>query len=83
MENKKKYYLYYLLVLVLVLAASAYPLYMGIKVLGVMAREGAVPVEEYPKYIIPYTPIAVAVILGTLLIRHTEKKKTGRNPQGE
>ena len=73
MENKKKYYLYYLLVLVLVLAASAYPLYMGIKVLGVMVREGAVPVEEYPKYIIPYTPIAVAVIFGTLLFPLIQK----------
>jgi lysylphosphatidylglycerol synthetase-like protein (DUF2156 family) len=73
MENKKKYYLYYLLILLLVLAASAYPLYMGIKVLGVMAREGAVPVEEYPKYIIPYTPIAVAVIIGTLLFPLIQK----------
>ena len=73
MENKKKYYLYYLLILLLVVAASAYPLYMGIKVLGVMEREGAVPVEEYPKYIIPYTPIAVAVIIGTLLFPLIQK----------
>ena len=27
--------------------------------------------------------VMTGVILGTLLIRHTEKKKTGRNPQGE
>ncbi len=73
MENKKKYYLYDLLILLLVVAASAYPLYMGIKVRGVMARDGAVPVEEYPKYIIPYTPIAVAVIIGTLLFPLIQK----------
>ena len=63
-----KYRKFYLLSLVAVIAVSAYPLYMGIRVLVKMAQNGAVPLEEYPKYVIPYTPIAVAVIIGVLLI---------------
>ncbi len=73
MENAKKYYIYYLIVLLLLIAASTYPLYMGAKVFFAMARDGAVPVEEYPKYIIPYTPIAVALIIGTLLFPLIQK----------
>ena len=64
----QKYRNYYLLSLAVVIAASAYPLYMGISVLVKMVQSGAVPLEEYPKYIIPYTPIALAVIVGVLLI---------------
>ncbi len=73
MTNTKKYYTYYLLILILVAAASFYPLYMGVKVLTAMARDGAIPIEEYPKYVIPYTPIVVAVILGVLLIPVLQK----------
>ena len=51
-----------------VIAASVYPLYMGICIIYKMVRNGAVPLEEYPKYVIPYTPIACAVIIGVLLI---------------
>ena len=47
---------------------SIYPLCMGISVIAKMAQKGAVPIEEYPKYIIPYTPIAIALIVGVLLI---------------
>ncbi len=63
--NYKKYCWYSLAAIV---AISAYPLYMGISVIVKMARNGAVPIEEYPKYIIPYTPIAIALIVGVLLI---------------
>ena len=60
-----------------VIAISVYPLYMGVCVLVKMAQNGAVPVEEYPKYIIPYTPVAVALIVGVMLIpllqRRSEK----------
>jgi len=51
-----------------VIVASAYPLYMGICVIIKMVQNGAVPLEEYPKYVIPYTPIAFAVIIGVLMI---------------
>ena len=67
MKNSK-YRKYYLLSLAVIVAVSVYPLYMGVRVLAKMAQNGAVPIEEYPKYIIPYTPIAIALIVGVLLI---------------
>jgi hypothetical protein len=41
---------------------------MGVRVAAEMARSGAVPLENYPKYVIPYTPIAVALIVGVALL---------------
>lgn len=64
----KKYRQFYLYSLATVLAASFYPIYMGVKVAIEVSRHGIVPMENYPKYIIPYTPISIAVILGVLLI---------------
>ena len=65
---KKKLTRFWLCSLVAVLAASFYPLLMGARVVCDMLRDGTVLKENYPKYIIPYTPIAVAVILGVLLL---------------
>ncbi len=59
---------FYLLSLATVVAVSAYPLYMGIRVITDMFRFGTVYAENYPKYIIPYTPIALAIIIGTALL---------------
>jgi hypothetical protein len=64
----KKLTRFWLFSLVAVLAASFYPLMMGVRVVSDMLRDGTVLKENYPKYIIPYTPIAVAVILGVLLL---------------
>ena len=50
------------------LAASFYPLYMGFRVIYDMIANGTVMEENYPKYIIPYTPIALAVILAVLIM---------------
>lgn len=50
------------------LMASVYPLYMGFRVLFYMLTMGSVPEGRYPKYIIPYTPISLAVILAVLLM---------------
>lgn len=55
---------YYLLACISVLIISYYPLSMGIRVIVDMIAEGTVLKENYPKYIIPYTPISIAVILG-------------------
>lgn len=66
--NAKKFRIFWLVMLALVVIASAYPIYMGIRVAAEMARSGAVPLENYPKYVIPYTPIAVALILGVALL---------------
>lgn len=59
---------YYLLCLLGVLVVSFYPLYMGVQVVSDMLRAGTVLAENYPKYIIPYTPISLAVILGVALM---------------
>lgn len=64
----KAYARYWLLALLAATALCAYPIYMGIKALSMMRELGYVPVEQYPKYIIPYTPIAIALIFGVLIM---------------
>ncbi len=59
---------HYCMLLAGVMLAAAYPIYMGIFVFVRMLRDGAIPMETYPKYVIPYTPIALAVIAGVLLL---------------
>lgn len=59
---------YYLLSCIGVLIASYYPLTMGIRVITDMIMDGTVLKENYPKYIIPYTPISIAIIIGVLLM---------------
>lgn len=51
-----------------IFAASLYPLYMGVLVISNMITYGAVPLENYPKYIIPYTPICLTVIAAVLFM---------------
>ncbi|GAE88346.1 hypothetical protein [Acetivibrio straminisolvens] len=41
---------------------------MGLKVIDDMVRDGTVLAENYPKYIIPYTPISLAIIVAVLLL---------------
>lgn len=67
MKNKQ-FNRYYLLSCIGVLIASCYPLSMGVRVITDMIIDGTVLKENYPKYIIPYTPICVAVIIGVLLM---------------
>ena len=67
MKNRE-YSKYYLLSCFGVLLASYYPLSMGIRVIADMIANGTVMKENYPKYIIPYTPISVAIIIGVLLM---------------
>ncbi len=76
----KKLNIYWLFVLWGTLLASSYPIYMGFKVIYHMSTEGSVPKENFPKYIIPYTPIAIAllfaVIFMPLIIKLTKKFAT-------
>ena len=51
-----------------VLLLSAYPLYMGAKVLAAHFRDGYIVAADYPKYVIPYTPIALALIVCAALL---------------
>ena len=66
--NGKSFGKTYFLILLGTLLAAVYPIRMGIRVSVRMAQSGYVPLEEYPKYVIPYTPIALALIAGVLLM---------------
>ena len=74
MTKLKKYWIF---TLIGTLAVSFYPLYMGVSVVFDMITEGTVIEENFPKYVIPYTPIALsvigAVILMPVLFKYAEK----------
>lgn len=59
---------YYLFSCIGVLLASYYPLSMGVSVITDMLANGTVFKENYPKYIIPYTPICLAIFVGVLIM---------------
>ncbi len=65
MKNKT-FLKFYVFSVIGVLIAAIYPLSMGIRVISDMLTSGIVLAENYPKYTIPYTPIAIAVFLGVL-----------------
>ena len=67
MKNKT-FRWFYALSMLGVLLASAWPLCMGVRVVRDMIVQGTVMGEDYPKYIIPYLPVALAVILGVALM---------------
>lgn len=64
----KKFTKYWIFTLIGVLLLSFYPIYMGVSVVSSMITEGTVFKENYPKYIIPYTPIAISVIAAVILM---------------
>jgi len=51
-----------------ILLLCAYPLWMGAKILAAHFRDGYIVAADYPKYVIPYTPIAVALIVCAALL---------------
>lgn len=59
---------YYIFSCIGIIALSFYPLLMGIYTVSEMLHNGAVPIEKYPKYVIPYTPIALALLFGVILM---------------
>jgi len=67
MKNKA-FNRYYLFSCIGVLIASYYPLSMGVRVITDMIVDGTVQKENYPKYIIPYTPMCIAIIIGVLIM---------------
>ena len=66
--KSKQFNRYYLFSCLGVLIATYYPLSMGVRVITDMLVNGTVMKENYPKYIIPYTPISLAVIIGVLFM---------------
>jgi hypothetical protein len=67
MKNKT-FLKFYVFSVIGILIAAMYPLSMGVRVVGDMLTSGVVLAENYPKYTIPYTPIAIAVFLGVLFL---------------
>lgn len=65
MSNYKKFYLLYVLGAIFI---SFYPIYMLAKVITEFMSQGSIDIFNYPKYIIPYSPIAIAVIFSISLI---------------
>ncbi len=63
-----KYRNFYLLSLVIVALASIYPIYMGAVTLVNYLQNGSVSAADYKKYIIPYTPICIGIIVSTTLM---------------
>lgn len=63
-----KYKNFYLLSLLTVVLASIYPIYMGAATLGNFLHNGSVNAADYKKYIIPYTPICIGIIISTALM---------------
>ena len=63
----RRFYIGSLLLLVMV---SAYPIYMGFSVLfgSQYQQAGFIYREDYPKYIIPYTPMCVAILIAAILL---------------
>jgi len=59
---------YWLITFAATLAACFYPIYMGFAVIYDMLTLGAVLAEDFPKYVIPYTPIAIAVIVAVAVM---------------
>lgn len=64
MQYKK----FYLLSVSVVLAVSIYPIMMGITTLSAYLASGFVDAASYPKYIIPYTPLCIALLAATCLM---------------
>lgn len=68
MKMNSKYRTFYITSLVIIILLSLYPIYMGISVLMQYIQIGHVQAEAYPKYIIPYTPICISLIITTALL---------------
>ena len=67
MKNKT-FRWFYLLSILGVTAAGFWPLWMGVRVVRDMIVQGTVMSEDYPKYIIPYLPVTLAVLIGVAIL---------------
>ncbi len=64
---KSKYRIFYRTSLIFLLVVSAYPIYTGIKTFMLYIQKGGIEAADYPKYIIPYAPVCIAVVLAAAL----------------
>lgn len=65
---KSQYQKFYLISVAIILTVSIYPIYMALKVLSSYLSKGSVSSVDYPKYIIPYAPICISLILVVCLM---------------
>lgn len=61
----RKFYMFSVIGIIL---ASVYPIYMGIVTLNRYLQKGFIDAADYQKYIIPYTPICLALIVSAALM---------------
>jgi len=64
----------YIVSLGILLIAAVYPVYMGAVMLWAYIQNGGIDAADYPKYVIPYTPICIALIVCTALLPLVYKK---------
>ena len=65
---KTNYKSFYIVSLIILILLSVYPIYMGITVFIQYMQNGSLDAAEYPKYIIPYTPMCIAIIVSAALL---------------
>jgi hypothetical protein len=53
---------YYLLALGALLALSAYPLVMGLKIVALQLLQGGIRTEDYARWVIPYTAVSLSLL---------------------
>lgn len=63
-----QYKKFYAFSVAIILVASIYPIYMAFITLSSYLRNGYVSSEDYPRYIIPYAPICIALITVVLIM---------------
>jgi hypothetical protein len=59
---KKTFRKFYLISLGILLALSAYPVVMGVKIVVLQLLNGGITQQDYARYVIPYTAICLAVL---------------------
>ena len=58
----------YAISIITIILASVYPIYMGAVMLWSYFHNGGIDVADYPSYVIPYTPICIALIICVSLL---------------
>ena len=64
---KKPHLKFYLTALGVLLALSAYPVIMGMRIVILQLQNGGIRPEDYARYIIPYTAICMAILITVAL----------------
>lgn len=64
---EKSYCKFYFFTLGVLLALSAYPIIMGIKIIILQLQNGSIRPADYARYVIPYTAICGSILISTAL----------------